>query len=418
MNQSLDHDRLAWVHSWDLVHAWAPESAAFRKDPRFAKLVQPHRAGRLLETVRLSRMAAGPGATRRSCARDVGDRDAESVRAGTAALARRRRPQGPALAARPHAVSRLGLRGHAAADAGRHRHRLLRALHGAVSRTVARLAAAPLDAVLHLWSGLGYYARARNLHRAAKVLVAAPRRRVSRDARRSHGAARHRPLDGGRDPRAVARRAAPDPRRQREARADALFRHRRVIRASPRSRKNSGRWPTHARRTHGVADYTQAIMDLGATICTRVEPGLPAVPVAAAAASRASRTSSIAFPRREAAQGAAAARGVGGARAARREGAARTTSADGHLGRAVGDCRNSRRRRTRASGAASTSAAAASVERRRAAAPRVQSLRPANCGRWSCGAPARRRRCATTIATAGTTSMHPPRSGCRSRLRR
>ena len=39
MNQSLDRDRLAWAHSWDLVHAWAPESAAFRKDPRFAKLV-------------------------------------------------------------------------------------------------------------------------------------------------------------------------------------------------------------------------------------------------------------------------------------------------------------------------------------------------------------------------------------------
>ena len=32
---------------------------------------------------------------------------------------------------------------------------------------VSALAVAPLDAVLHLWSGLGYYARARNLHKAA-----------------------------------------------------------------------------------------------------------------------------------------------------------------------------------------------------------------------------------------------------------
>ena len=32
---------------------------------------------------------------------------------------------------------------------------------------VGTLAAAPADEVLHLWSGLGYYARARNLHRAA-----------------------------------------------------------------------------------------------------------------------------------------------------------------------------------------------------------------------------------------------------------
>ena len=33
------------------------------------------------------------------------------------------------------------------------------------------LAAAPLDDVLALWSGLGYYARARNLHKAARVCV-------------------------------------------------------------------------------------------------------------------------------------------------------------------------------------------------------------------------------------------------------
>lgn len=37
--------------------------------------------------------------------------------------------------------------------------------------TVTDLAAAPLDDVLRLWAGLGYYARARNLHRAAKTIV-------------------------------------------------------------------------------------------------------------------------------------------------------------------------------------------------------------------------------------------------------
>lgn len=37
---------------------------------------------------------------------------------------------------------------------------------------IATLARAPLDAVLHLWSGLGYYSRARNLHRAAQRVVA------------------------------------------------------------------------------------------------------------------------------------------------------------------------------------------------------------------------------------------------------
>jgi A/G-specific adenine glycosylase len=38
--------------------------------------------------------------------------------------------------------------------------------------TVAHLAAAPLNDVLKLWEGLGYYSRARNLHRAAQMVVA------------------------------------------------------------------------------------------------------------------------------------------------------------------------------------------------------------------------------------------------------
>src|SRR3546814_4892022 len=37
--------------------------------------------------------------------------------------------------------------------------------------TVEALAAAPLDEVLTAWAGLGYYARARNLHRCARVVA-------------------------------------------------------------------------------------------------------------------------------------------------------------------------------------------------------------------------------------------------------
>src|ERR1700761_8938921 len=37
--------------------------------------------------------------------------------------------------------------------------------------TVTDLAAAPLDAVLTLWAGLGYYARARNMHACAQVVA-------------------------------------------------------------------------------------------------------------------------------------------------------------------------------------------------------------------------------------------------------
>ena len=37
--------------------------------------------------------------------------------------------------------------------------------------TVEALAAAPIEQVLKLWEGLGYYSRARNLHRAGQLIV-------------------------------------------------------------------------------------------------------------------------------------------------------------------------------------------------------------------------------------------------------
>ena len=48
---------------------------------------------------------------------------------------------------------------------------------------VRRLAAAPLGEVLKLWEGLGYYARARNLHRAAGEIVRRHGGRFPRDVR-------------------------------------------------------------------------------------------------------------------------------------------------------------------------------------------------------------------------------------------
>lgn len=49
---------------------------------------------------------------------------------------------------------------------------------------VASLARAPLDEVLKLWEGMGYYARARNLHAAARELVASENATVPGDAER------------------------------------------------------------------------------------------------------------------------------------------------------------------------------------------------------------------------------------------
>ena len=131
---------------------------------------------------------------------------------------------------------------------------------------VDALAAAPLDEVLHLWTGLGYYARARHLHACAQALVARAWRRISRRYSSGHGAPRHRPLDRRGDPR--ARRAAsaiPFSTATRSAcsracsGSPAIPSSARVLKAlwSPGAR--------YARRTRRVAAYTQAIMDLGAT---------------------------------------------------------------------------------------------------------------------------------------------------------
>lgn len=144
---------------------------------------------------------------------------------------------------------------------------------------VASLAQSPLDDVLHLWSGLGYYARARNLHRAARILEDELGGRFPRhlDAMialpgigRSTAAAilaqafgqRHAILDGN-VKRVLTRFHAIDQwpgTRAVETRlwalADAC---------------------TPARR---VAEYTQAIMDLGATLCTRSRPDCGNCPVA------------------------------------------------------------------------------------------------------------------------------------------
>ena len=144
--------------------------------------------------------------------------------------------------------------------------------------TVGALAAAREDDVLALWSGLGYYARARNLHRAAKDVVARfdGRFPVRFDAvlelpgvGRSTAAAivafatgeAHAILDGN-VKRVLARHAgiAGDPSR---AAVDAML------------------WQVAGARlpARDIEAYTQGLMDLGAGVCVR-EPRCDACPVA------------------------------------------------------------------------------------------------------------------------------------------
>lgn len=145
--------------------------------------------------------------------------------------------------------------------------------------TLTDLAAADRDQVLHLWSGLGYYARARNLHKAAGVVMADhggrfPTRieqvqnlpgigRSTAGAILSLALGQCHPILDGNLKRVLARCFAvpgwpgrSDVQRRLWALADAC---------TP---------------VQGVGTYNQAMMDLGATLCTRLDPGCSRCPLA------------------------------------------------------------------------------------------------------------------------------------------
>lgn len=143
---------------------------------------------------------------------------------------------------------------------------------------LSSLAQAPLDDVLTLWAGLGYYTRARNLHRAAVViqqqhegyfpenfddLLALPgigRSTAAAILAQAQGQ-RHAILDGN-VKRVLCRYFAiegwpgkSEVEKQLWLRAEACTPHERLV------------------------DYTQAMMDLGATICKRSSPACSACPL-------------------------------------------------------------------------------------------------------------------------------------------
>jgi A/G-specific adenine glycosylase len=143
---------------------------------------------------------------------------------------------------------------------------------------LATLAAAPLDEVLHLWSGLGYYSRARNLHRAAQLVVAEHGGDLPTDV------ATLATLPGiGRSTAAAIRALSAG---ERAAILDGnvrrvLARHFAVAGVTSQSAVQKRLWELAEACTpgHDVAAYTQAIMDLGATVCVRHRPLCPACPL-------------------------------------------------------------------------------------------------------------------------------------------
>lgn len=143
---------------------------------------------------------------------------------------------------------------------------------------VKNLANADIDRVLHLWTGLGYYARARNLHKTAKIIAGQYNGRFPTEydelvklpgiGRSTAGAIlslacgqRFPILDGN-----VKR---------------VLCRYHAIEGWSGKKKVENRLWQLSDEHTprKNVTDYTQAIMDLGATLCTRRNPKCASCPV-------------------------------------------------------------------------------------------------------------------------------------------
>ena len=144
--------------------------------------------------------------------------------------------------------------------------------------SVQDLAAAPEDEVLHLWTGLGYYTRARNLQKAAQIVVNEhggefPRSveqlaelpgigRSTAGAIASLSMGLRAPILDGNVKRVLARYQAQQGYPGEPKVAAQLW-------------QLAEQLTPHERVNH----YTQAMMDLGATLCTRSKPSCLLCPV-------------------------------------------------------------------------------------------------------------------------------------------
>ena len=144
---------------------------------------------------------------------------------------------------------------------------------------VAALATAELDEVLSLWSGLGYYARARNLHRCAQLIVSEHDGVFPAHAE----ALQSLPGIGKSTAHAILAQALNQPHAILDGNVKrVLSRHAGVSGWPGTTAVQKQLWALAEQRTpdHSAADYTQAIMDLGATCCRRSKPSCARCPVA------------------------------------------------------------------------------------------------------------------------------------------
>src|SRR5262245_14611630 len=150
--------------------------------------------------------------------------------------------------------------------------------------TVEALAEASLDEVLAAWAGLGYYSRARNLHKCARAVV---ERHAGRFPR-SEAELRALPGIGPYTAAAIAAIAFGAPATPVDGNIERvvarLFAVTTPLPAAKPGLRRFAEGLTPARR---AGDHAQALMDLGATICTPRRPSCLMCPVAGWCAARA-----------------------------------------------------------------------------------------------------------------------------------
>jgi A/G-specific adenine glycosylase len=137
--------------------------------------------------------------------------------------------------------------------------------------TLRKLAAAPLDEVLRLWAGLGYYSRARNLHAAAKGIVERHRGRFPP----SHAQALALPGIGAYTAGAILSIAYGVPLPAIDRNATRVLARVFLVRGDVRSGRASKRieaLATAAVPADRPGAHNQALMELGSLVCTPKAP--------------------------------------------------------------------------------------------------------------------------------------------------
>ncbi len=168
------------------------------------------------------------------------------------------------------------------------------------------LAAAPLDEVLKAWAGLGYYARARNLHACACAVV----ERHRGEFPQSEAALRMLPGIGGYTAAAICAIAYNAPASPVDGNIERVIaRLYAVATPLPAAKPEISRLARALTPSRRAGDFAQAMMDLGATICTPKNPACALCPWSKSCSARL-RGDAETFPRRAARREGALRRGA------------------------------------------------------------------------------------------------------------